>query len=107
MDMGRKIGRYARELTPEQLAELIAMQRNAISLRRPMPLQTRLVREPMYQALLRRKIIVRLAPRPGFDPRRWAGLKITDLGQHVMLARIENELLAAGAIPQPAEVEPD
>lgn len=104
-DRGMKASRLARGITPEQLAELLAISWFDLSAgesrcptMRPEP------DSPLFAPLIANRI---LTPRPmkGWNPRKWRLLVITDLGKLTLLFRVENDLRDAGKLPP--DREPD
>lgn len=102
-DIGTKASRLAHSLTPEQLAEMLAIHwfdlatgGRRVPTIRPEPFDAK------FAPLLKDRI---LAARPvkGWNPRKWRLMTFTDLGKLTMLFRIENDLRDAGKLPPERE----
>lgn len=102
-DRGTRIGRLADAVTKEQLAELLAIQWFAL------PINGKRIRSAIssphrtdepYATLIANEII-----RWKIKNKRQGYAIITELGMHVLHARIRRDLRAAGALPPEPEYE--
>lgn len=105
MNLGLRIFKYAKALTPEQLAELLALHHTSVDMDAPACIHVMRGKDAVYKPLIARKLIL-------WDraPAEWSGsfraASLTKLGQQVLLNRISDELIKAGAIPVEV-VEPE
>jgi hypothetical protein len=94
-DIGMRASRLTRTLSPEQLAELLAITWFDLT---PGRTPTMLPAGDCYDDLIRHRII-RPTVVPGWSRRKWRLMVITDLGKLTLLFRIENDLRDAGKLP--------
>lgn len=90
MDNGMKVRRLSRELTGEQIAELIAVKRLAL-IEVESPIMSFHGRGPVLKPLISRKLVDWLPPPEPYG-RGWRLPKITTLGERVLLDRCECEM---------------
>jgi hypothetical protein len=95
-DIGMKASRLARTLTPEQLAELLAITWFDLT---PGRTPTMYPAGDYYDAMIANKII-KPTVVPGWSRNKWRLMVITDLGKLTLLFRIENDLRDAGKLPR-------
>lgn len=104
-DMGTRIGRLADAVTKEQLAELLAIQWFALPIngKRIRSAISAIHRDGETRAALIANEIIRWEVKN----RRQGYAIITELGMHVLHARIENDLRDAGKLPPEPTHEPE
>jgi hypothetical protein len=98
-DPGIQIWKAAKALTPDQLAELLAVSKTTLAIKGP-TFMHKLHRDgETYGPLIESGIIAWGKPPKGFG-RNYGSVKLTEFGQHALLCRATWDLRAAGAIPQ-------
>jgi len=100
-DLGIRIGRMAKALTKEQLAEMLAIHELDLWRRKTRtPTFGLFPDDPVYGPLIEGTMIAwrQTRKRCGFG-------HLTELGERVMLCRITYDLEASGALPAPPDGE--
>ena len=95
MDLGQKIVALAAELTPEQVAELLAVARANMHIEQTPTHPSHWRKDGIYGPLVRKKLIVGQVC-PEWHGRGWKRALLTNVGQRVLLHIAEDAMIASG-----------